>query len=196
MTRKAAHARTRPHRIGARARASHDLMGVWSCVRTYGQKSENVDLGRGGADGGSDSRSAEQQRALVGERALPRARSGGWRPSSNTVRMWTTSARRGIGARARVAAAARRGAAHAARASRDRAERVGRRGRAREDGLGHGHHGVVVVHVYVQQHLDAARGCRDHGRPAGRWTRGERARRDGGRRAAPARAGRRRGSTR
>jgi len=40
-------------------------------VRTYGQKSENVDLGRGGADGGSDSRGAEQQRALSDERAAP-----------------------------------------------------------------------------------------------------------------------------
>ena len=61
-------------------------------MRTYGQKSEIVDLGRGGADGGSDSRGAEQQRALVGERAVPRARRGGWRPSSGTVKIWTTSA--------------------------------------------------------------------------------------------------------
>jgi hypothetical protein len=35
---------------------------------------------------------------------------------------------------------------------------------------------TVVVHVDVQQRLDAARGRRDHGGPAGRWTRGERER--------------------
>jgi hypothetical protein len=40
-------------------------------VRTYVQKSEIVDLGRGGADGGFDSRGAEQQSALGGERAAP-----------------------------------------------------------------------------------------------------------------------------
>jgi hypothetical protein len=39
-------------------------------VRTYVQKAKIVDLGRGGADGGSDWRGAEQQRALGDERAV------------------------------------------------------------------------------------------------------------------------------
>jgi hypothetical protein len=101
-------------------------------------KNEIVDFGRGGADGGSNWRGAEQQRALGDERAVLQLRGARALEVEDSKQHRTV---RTLGSEfsswcarthALVAAAARRGAAHDDHARRYRAASVARRGRAQE----------------------------------------------------------------